>query len=105
MIIKKKNRYLLVMSSDDIDAASQGKAIGKEMMQFMGELHYSQANPRIMAQYNSRMFAIQSSRGHEKQVMLALSFVKNLNGRKIGLYTIKTSGSIKTLENFAHLQD
>lgn len=101
MILKKKYRYVLIMASRELNAAQDQNVINSELIRFVGETAYSQINPRIVAQYGDRMFVIKTYRGFEKQLILALSFMKRVNGSKIGLYTIKTSGSIKSLASYA----
>jgi RNase P/RNase MRP subunit POP5 len=38
------------------------------------------------------------NRGCEREVMLALSFLKNIGGSRIGFYTVRTSGTIRSLK-------
>lgn len=102
MILKRKYRYVLILSSRDVDTGSSGNSISSEMMRFMGEHEYSKANPRVVAQYTPRLFVIKANRGFEGRVILALAFVKQVSGAKIGLYTLKTSGTIKSLLIYAN---
>lgn len=101
MILRKKHRYILVLSSRAIDANLFWKEIAREIMRFMGELSYSQSNPRMAAQYSPRLFVIQTRRSYERQVMLALAFVRQLNEGKIGMFTIKSSGTIRSLSEYS----
>ncbi len=97
MILKRKYRYVLVLSTVALDTRNQSAAISAELMRFMGELGYSEANPKIAAQYTEKLFVIRANRGFEGRLMLALSFIKNLSGSKVGLSTLKTTGTIKSL--------
>ena len=101
MILKRKLRYVLVSCSDKIDSEREGRDILNGIMVVMGHLTYNRANPKIAAQYSDRAFTIQVNRGFEKELILALSFVKNISGKKIGFYTIKTSGAIGKLKEYA----
>lgn len=101
MILKRKYRYVLVMASKGLDAQREGNGISAELMRFMGELAYSEANPRIVAQYTQNLFVIKVNRGFEERLILALSFAKNVNGARIGFRTLKTSGTIKSLLLYA----
>lgn len=101
MILKRKYRYVLILTSRDIDASAFSNSISNEIMRFMGELAYSEVNPRIVAQYTPRLFVIKINRSFEDRLILASSFVKQINGTKIGLYTLKTSGTIKSLMIYA----
>lgn len=101
MILKRKYRYVLVLTSRDIDVAMHGNAITTELTKFMGEIPYSRTNPRIVAQYTPRLFVFKTNRGFESHLILALSFVKQVGGAKIGFWTVKTSGTIKSLLIYA----
>ena len=101
MILKRKLRYVLVFCSDNIDSERDGGEILDGIMVVMGHLTYNRANPKIAAQYSERAFAIQVNRGFEKELILALSFVKNMGGKKTGFYTVKTSGAIGKLKKYA----
>lgn len=100
MIIKPKYRHVLVLSSTPITLDEAKYGLSKELMRMMGETSYSEANPRIMAQ-QGKTIIIKVKRGCERQLILALAFVKKLGEKKIGFYSIKTSGSIKSLSNYA----
>ena len=85
------------MSSSDINVEVEEKGLMAEIMKYVGELSYSEANPRIAAQYSERLFVIKTNRGYEDSIILALSFIKELRGRKIGFFSLKSSGTIKSL--------
>ncbi|HUB92535.1 MAG TPA: Rpp14/Pop5 family protein [Candidatus Saccharimonadales bacterium] len=102
MILKRKYRYVLVLASKELDAARETNNISAELMRFMGEVSYSEANPRIVAQYTPKLFVFKVNRGHEGKLILGLSFVKQAGGSKTGLYTVKTSGTIKSLLIYAN---
>lgn len=101
MILKRKYRYVLVVSSGEVDANRSASGILGELMRFMGELSYADANPRIAAQYSPTLFVIKMNRNSEDAVILALSFVKQAQG-KVGFASVKTSGTIKTLLSYAN---
>ncbi len=97
MILKGKYRYVLFMSSSEINVEVEEKGLLAEIMRYIGELSYSEANPRIAAQYSQRLFVIKTNRGYENSIILALSFIKEIRGRKIGFFSLKSSGTIKSL--------
>jgi RNase P/RNase MRP subunit POP5 len=106
MILKRKYRYVLVLASREIDAMRASNGINAELMRFMGEISFSNANPRIVAQYTPKLLVFKINRGFEDQLILALSFVKEIAGNKIGLWSIKTSGTIKSLLLYSkHIKD
>jgi RNase P/RNase MRP subunit POP5 len=100
MILRRKLRYVLVEATEDIDLGNPlvAEELKKRAMEFLGHLPYFKANPQVAAQLNERVFIISMNRGYERNVMLALSFLKNMNGSRIGFYTIRTSGTIRSLK-------
>lgn len=99
MITKSKSRYLLVESSDEIDAKDKatGAGIIRAITAEIGEIEYNKANPRIAYQYNPNSFIIKMNRNYESRIVLALAFVKEVGQMPISFYTIRTSGSASKL--------
>jgi RNase P/RNase MRP subunit POP5 len=101
MLIRRKIRYILIEASRELDmrdSLTQGD-FENRMALALGELHYADANPKIVRQCNPRTFIIRVNRGHEPKAILALSFIKEINRDPVGFYTIKTSGTIRSLLN------
>jgi len=102
MITKQKNRYVLVEASAPIDTSD--RAVSSELVEAIideiGALEYASAFPKVMSQLGDRSFVLRVNRGHESTIILALSFVKSVQGREMGFYTIKTSGTIRKLVSF-----
>ncbi len=80
-----------------MDMSVHERNIMTEIMKFMGELTFAQANPKIASQYSPRLFTIKVNRGYEDVIILALSFVRLVSGKKMSLCSLKTSGTIKSL--------
>lgn len=99
MITKHKNRYILVESTAPLDirnpAVSQGLGTALDLQ--LGQIGRMESSPKPVFQYNQHAFIIRVNRGFERRLMLATAMVKEINGQRIGLYTIKTSGTIRTL--------
>ena len=100
MIFRRKVRYLMVEASGHVAMNDPQKvdALKRELFSFLGELPYFKANPQVAAQLNDNVFVISVNRGYERNTALALAFAKRLDGRKIGFYTIKTSGTIRSIK-------
>jgi len=98
MILKRKNRYILVESTRRVDAHLYGGDIRSRMLEFMGVPSYVDASPRIIP-VSDNVFIVRVSRNTERQAIAALSFIKSIGNTKLGLCTIKTSGTIKSLLN------
>ncbi len=99
MILKRKLRYILVEASKPFDAANRTVAAGLEraLMGFMGEHDYADSNFRVATSCSDRVFVASVNRGSERDVALALAFVKHLDSSPIGLYTIRISGTMRKL--------
>ena len=99
MITKPKNRYVLVESSAPLDTADRTVAerILDALAFEIGALGYVKANPKIVHRASDRLFVLRVNRGHEDNLVLALSFVKRIGDVRVGFYTIKTSGTIRKL--------
>ena len=103
MIVRRKSRYQLVETSKDVYLESNDgqRGLAEGIARVIGEFGYMNANPKVMRQLNGRVFIMRTHRGDEDHVVLALSFIKQLSGMPIGFYTIRSSGSIRKLENVA----
>ncbi|MCL5239592.1 MAG: Rpp14/Pop5 family protein [Candidatus Marsarchaeota archaeon] len=100
MIFRKKLRYVLVEASADARMADprNPEELKAGVRAFLGELQYFKANPQIAAVLSSNVFVMVVNRGYERSLALALAFVKGLGGRRMGFYTIKTSGTIRSIK-------
>ena len=100
MISRPKNRYILVESTAPLDTRSE--AVANEIIRLLsveiGALGYVRSHPKIVCQVGSSRFIVRVGRGWEKEIMLALSFMKEMGGMPIGFFTLKTSGSVKKLK-------
>ena len=94
-----KNRYMLAETSAQTDLRNQvnQRALEAEIMRVLGTVGYSYSNPKIMLARNNQ-FILRIQRSSEDSIVLALSFIKSINGTTTGIYTIKTSGTIKSLK-------
>lgn len=97
MIMRAKRRYVLVMSSTPIDAEGSQPALRNSLLGIMGAEAYANAMPKVVKQLDDKTFIVRVNRGSERQLVLALSFIKEISGTKLGLYTLRTSGSIAAL--------
>ena len=96
MITKRKSRYVLVEASS-LEAQHLFTGFDAEMLRIMGQVSYTRAAPKAVAQYG-RYFAVRVNRGLERDLILASAFAR-VGG--IGFRTIKTSGTIRTIAEHA----
>lgn len=101
MIYRKKLRYILVESTRAarMKEPHTSDALRNGMLAFMGQLPYFKTNPQVVAQFSDSVFVVSVNRGYERDALLALSFIKDLEGRKLGFYTIRISGTMRSLRD------
>ena len=99
MITRQKNRYVKIGASERLDFSDRGllEAFLEALRVEMGGVEYVKANPKIV-NYGDAGFVIRVNRGFEDSVVLAVSFVKVVNGKRVGFYTFGVSGAIKNLK-------
>jgi RNase P/RNase MRP subunit POP5 len=102
MIFRRKLRYVLVEASREVNLADKRMVddLKAKLRGAMGEAQYFRANLHVVAQLREDVFIISTNRGQERDLVLALSFVKTLGGEKVGFYTIKISGTIRSLKDY-----
>ena len=102
MIFRRKLRYILVETSREVNLSDGRVAdnLKAELHRTIGEGVYFRANPHLAAQLREDVFILSVNRNTERDIVLALSFMKTLGGEKIGFYTIKISGTIRSLKEY-----
>ncbi len=98
MIYRRKIRYVLLELTSNLDMKIKENeyAFKNSLLSYMGEHNYANANPHIMRQ-DGDMFVVRVNRGMERELILATCFMKNIGNSRLGIYSLKTSGSIKGL--------
>ena len=100
MIKRIKHRYLLIEASEPIDMGQRDSqaALENALLRQLGELKFYEANPKVALQLSENVFVLKTNRNYDRNVVLATAFIKKLASREMGLYTIKTSGTIRSLK-------
>ena len=98
MIYRRKSRYVLLELTRDVDmtAKENDHSLKNSLLNYMGEHSYADANPHVMRQDGNRV-VIRVNRGMERELILATCFIKRIGNVDLGIYSIKTSGSIRAL--------
>ena len=101
MIRDIKHRYIMIETSEpiDMDARENQEALETELLKQLGELKFYEANPKFALQLSGTVFVLKTNRHYDRSTILATAFIKKMLGREIGLYTIKTSGTIRSLKS------
>jgi RNase P/RNase MRP subunit POP5 len=102
MIFRRKLRYVLVEASRDVNLADARVKddLRARLHGTMGEAAYFRANPHLVVQLREDVFILSVNRNTERDLILALSFIKTLDAEKTGFYTIKTSGTVLSLKEY-----
>lgn len=97
--MRDKQRYLLVETNFRIseDERELAGSLGRELIRCIGEASYHKVNPKLMKILGSNRFIMKSSLEGMSQLILAFSLVKRMNNADAAFYTLKTSGTIRTL--------
>jgi len=98
--LKEKHRYLLVRFSSEakLGEADARHAVYHSILRFLGELGFSQANPKLVkfdAEKQEGVFKV--VRGEEGRVKAALALAKEAGGKPAVLRVVKVSGAINKL--------
>lgn len=99
MITRQKNRYIKIAVSGSVDLAERKfeDAFLNALRSELGSVEYVRANPKIMY-VDDGAFVLRVARGYEDGVVLAVSFVKDVAGRRLGFYTLGISGAVGKLK-------
>lgn len=103
MINKVKSRYVLVEASRPVLLEREGAdELSRRLISVLGELSFSAANPRVAKRYDETTFAMKATRATEGHLILALAFITEFSGSPIRFYTLRTSGTIASLNKCYH---
>ena len=98
--LKQKKRYVVfeVLSKDKLSYNSIKKEINNTLQSFLGELGYAKAGIMFIDQkYKFPYGMIKVNHKHVNELKAGLALVKSINGKKVIVKSVKTSGIIKKL--------
>lgn len=104
-MIRDKRRYLLVETAEPLGDADTERALYKELIRVIGEEEYPIVNPRFVKAIDSQHFIIRSSAEGQGKLVLALAFMRAMNGKPNAFYTLGASGTIRALMKNAGYAD
>ncbi|MCL4371812.1 Rpp14/Pop5 family protein [Candidatus Marsarchaeota archaeon] len=98
-MISEKHRYLLVESTAQISGSSYDfeKKLKKAIIAVVGQLEYAEVNPRLLNIVDDRHFVVKCNLKGYKRLIVALALIKDMEGLSFGLYTLKSSGTLRAL--------
>ena len=99
-MMREKHRYILVEASSQLDADEKrfATSLQRELLRCVGELSYHTINPKFVKFEEGQRFVLKSSLEGAEKLVLALAMVKRIDSTEMGLYTLRSSGTIRALE-------
>jgi len=100
-MMRDKRRYLTIMSSRPILLQERPQfeaSFYSALLVQLGESEYFRANPKIMKFMGHDHFMLRVSLERYEKSIVGITFIKSIQGKPIGLYTTKASGTIKALQ-------
>ena len=97
--MREKQRYLLVEANFQIgnDERQFGSSLSREIIRCLGEMNYHRVNPRLMKITGGNRFIMRSSLEGIGALVLSFALIKRIDNIDAAFYTLKASGTIKTL--------
>ncbi len=96
MLVRKKHRYVLVLASKPVQAKQLLDALRPRL-----GLAYALADLSIIKFFDKDLFAIRCIRGYEGKLIEATALTRSIDQEEIALWSLKTSGTIKSIEEYA----
>ncbi len=104
-MMRDKHRYVLVESGIAIPESERDDfafGLRNALLHCIGESNYHRANPKIMEFAAQNRFIIRSSLWGCGQLVAALALIKKVNGNDAYFYTLRSSGTIRSVADFKH---
>lgn len=98
-MVRDKRRYIMVESASELNMEKEelDHAIKQAVLSLVGQLGYYDISPKLVFIVDSKHFVVRCRlQGYEK-MLLASALIKRLGAAGTGLYTLKSSGTIKAL--------
>jgi RNase P/RNase MRP subunit POP5 len=100
MAVRDKHRYILVETSVSTALRTNKQLEYKlysAMMGVLGSMNYHKVNPKIVRFSGDSAFALKVRHEGADSAMAALALIRSLDGKTMGFYTTKSSGTLQAL--------
>lgn len=100
-MMRDKRRYILVRCTKSIEERDRKifeRSLYSELAKEIGEIEYHIANPKVMKYIGADCLILRVGLEKYEASIAALALIKNINGSGVGLFTLKSSGTIKALQ-------
>lgn len=102
-MMREKKRYILVEmyapAPEDTDSFKKG--LYAELVKCAGQLEYHRMNPHVIEFLAGNRFIVRASLEGTPAIVAALAFVKSVNGAENAFYTLRSSGTLRALREYA----
>ena len=104
--MREKKRYILFSVASDVsfDEASVVRAINNIILSIFGSFGASKINSKLLEWNRERGIGIlKCERSSKNKAIVALQFIREINGAKASINVIAVSGTIKALRDRLHV--
>lgn len=97
--MRDKKRYIMVESASELSMDKEGldRALKQAVLSLVGQLGYYDISPKLVSLIDSKHFVVRCRLQGYERMLLASALIKRLGETETGLYTLKSSGTIKAL--------
>lgn len=97
--IRDKKRYILFETTADIATEKEEleRSLKQAVLSLAGQLGYYEISPKLISVVDKNHFIIRCRLSGYWKMLLASSLIKRLGNTELGIYTLKSSGTIKAL--------
>jgi len=99
-MMREKRRYILVRTTIDVHDDIRNefeRELFKELVHHIGEDSYFLAHPKVIRYIGMNKFILKCNLSKYRETIIALTFIKRINGKDVGFYTLNASGTIDAL--------
>ncbi len=98
-MIRNKKRYMMVETTSELkmDKEELDRALKQAVLLLVGQLGYYDISPKLVSLIDSKHFVVRCKLQGYERMLLASALIKKLGAAETGLYTLKSSGTIKAL--------
>jgi len=100
-MMREKRRYILVMSSRPVSEPERKRfeaELYSALLSQLGEAEYFMANPKVVKFIGKDRLILKVMLERYEESIVALTLIRSMAGKPIGLYTLRSSGTIKALQ-------
>ncbi len=101
---RERKRYILLeVLNADVNEKDFYFGFWIDLLSFFGSKGLAEINPRIVL-FKGNKAIIKCKRGRELELIAGTAFIEKIRNKKVIINPLLTSGTIKTLKDFAKLE-